>query len=87
MNELTDLGPLGTCAECGDTPEPHAWVWYADGGSVHLTFCQDHLPQRDNFERVARAIPVRLTDHRDGHTFHRLIEAPGEWFSDKRAND
>jgi hypothetical protein len=80
MNELQDLGPLGKCVKCGERPKPHAWVWYADAGSAHLVFCQDCEPDADSFDRVTRAIPVRLTDHRDDHTFHRLIEAPAEWF-------
>jgi hypothetical protein len=78
MNELTDLGTLGNCAECETPIDGETWFWYADAGSAHLTFCQHHEPT--GFQRVERATAIRLTDHRDGEEFVRVVKVPDMWF-------
>lgn len=77
---LTDLGVLGDCAECKTEIDGGTWFWYADGGSVHLTFCQDHRP--DGFQSVSRATAIRLVDDRDGTEFVRLVQVPADWFGE-----
>lgn len=80
MEELTDMGVLGNCAECETTIDGGTWFWYADAGSAHLTFCQRHEPT--GFDRVRRATAVHLTDDRDGEQFVRVVAVPGAWFGE-----
>lgn len=80
MEELQDLGVLDTCANCSGEMDGGTWFWYADAGSVHLTFHQDCCPDHQNFKRVERATAVRLTDDRTGERFVRLLAIPDDWF-------
>lgn len=80
-DELTDLGVLGSCVECGESLGGLDWIWYVDAGSAHLTFCQSCGPPEGDWSRCVRATPTRLTDNRTGERFVRLLSVD-EWFSE-----
>jgi len=76
---LTDLGVLDSCAECGTGLNTIDWLWYADIGGAHLTFCQSCGPFEGECNTTAPATATRLTDDRTGETFVRLTRIDG-WF-------
>lgn len=81
MNDLHDGTYPGLCAGCERLIDGREWFWFADGGSVFLTFCQD-CGEPDGFDKVTRAVAVELTDDETDETFDRAIELPAAWFGE-----
>jgi len=79
MDELTDVGPMKTCSGCGVGYGAGEWFWFADGGSVHLSFCQECDPGPENWKRYKRATAVNLVDDKTGEEFSRVVALPERW--------
>jgi len=80
MNEIIDGKHYpGQCSNCGREIDGSGWFYIANGGSVWLTFCQDHKPEPGCFDSVTEATSVELTDDKTGQQFQRVIDI-SEWF-------